>query len=60
MFLRKFATVKLGLKVKLFNILCLSFCGLDLIHDQRGFSNVVRKLAVSYYYELKCLIDFPK
>ena len=60
MFIRKFATVELGLKVKLFNILCLSFYGLELVLDQRGCSSAVRKLAVSYHYALKRLIGFPK
>ena len=58
-FLRKFATVELGLKVKLFNILCLSFYGLELIHDQRSCF-FVRKLVVSYHYGLKRLIGFLK
>ena len=60
MFLMKNLTVELGLKVKLFKILCLSFYWPESIHDRRGCSNVVRKLTVSYHYALKLLIGFPK
>ena len=58
MLLGKFATVELGVKVKLFNILRLSSYGLELIHDQTSFSNFVRKLVLSHRYELKRLIGF--
>ena len=37
MFLRKFATAELGLKEKLFNIICLSFSELELTQDERDF-----------------------
>ena len=44
-FLTYFASVEIGLKVKLLRI--LSLWG-QIVHDQRGCSIFVRKLAVSY------------
>ena len=60
MFSKKFATVEDGLKVKLINILSLSFYGLELIHALRSCFNFVRIVVVSYHYALKRLIGFPK
>ena len=60
MFLRKFATVELSIKLRLFTSLCMSLYGLELITDTKGCSDVLSKLSVSYHYALKRILGFPK
>lgn len=60
MFLRKFSTIRLDVKMKLFNTLCMSLYGLEMVYDSRGCAAALRRLAVSYHYGLKRLLGFPK
>ena len=60
MFLRKFSTVDLSIKLKLFTSFCMSMYGLELITQTRGCNNVLHKLSISYHHALKRLLGFPK
>jgi len=60
MFPRKFATVELSIKLRLFTSLCMSLYGIELITDTKGGSGVISKPSVSYHYTLKRVLGFPK
>lgn len=60
MFLRKFYSVDIRVKLTLFRSLCLSFYGLELINNIKGCSDVFKKCAVSYHMALKRLLGVPR
>ena len=60
MFNRKFHSIDLSLKVKLFNIMCMDMFGMNLWWDTSGCSSLLKQLAVSYHYALKKIIGLPK
>lgn len=60
MFLCKFSTVQLNVKMKVFQSLRVSFHGIVLLYETKGCAATMKRLAVSYHYDLKRLICFPK
>ena len=60
MFLRKFSTVELLIKLRLFTSLSMSLYGLELKTDTKSCSAISSKLIVLYDYASKKLIGFLK
>ena len=60
MFNRKFHSVELNVKLKLFNSLCMDMFGMDLWCHKEGCLGLIKQLGVSYHYALKKMLGFPK
>ena len=60
MLIRKFSSVDMRIKLQLFESLCMSFYGLEIIVWRKNCSAALRKLSVAYHYALKRLLGFPK
>ena len=60
MFMRKFSSLEMHVKIPLFESLCLSFYGIDLFMNRRLSGHSIRKLGVAYHYAYKRLLGFPK
>ena len=60
MFIRKFHATELGVKLKLFNTMCMDMFGMCLWWKTTGCKGLLRQLAVSYHYALKKILGFPK
>ena len=60
MFLRKFHSVDFNVKIKLFDSLCMSLYGLDIVNSSMCTVSAFNRLSVAYHYAFKRLLGFPK
>ena len=60
MFTRKFHATELGVKLKLFNTMCMDMFGMCLWWKTIGCAGLLKQFAVSYHYALKKILGFPK
>ena len=60
MFFRKFHSVKLEIKLKLLQTLCMTFYGSEVWLSRKGCSTVIRQFSVAYHAALKKLLGLPK
>ena len=59
-FIRKFGTLELELKNRLFDPLCLSMYGLEVFMSKRNCVSDLKKLGVAYHFAVKRLLGLPK
>ena len=59
-FIRKFSSVDIAIKLKLFDTFCMSMHGLELFVNNKYSGDMLRKLGIAYLYTLKRLLGLPK